>query len=126
MFTPRGTLLALVITGVLFTSLYPIRRFYSMRSTVAALQQEERELDQKARRLAETRAQLQTDAEIERLARELGYTRPGEETFRVVLPSLPPATKANGPADRAVSDLDGDSLLERWWRAVRRGVSGMR
>ena len=43
--TPRGALLALLLLGVLFSSAYPIRRYFAVKSSISHLQSEDRALD---------------------------------------------------------------------------------
>jgi cell division protein FtsL len=94
--TPRGAILALLLVGVLFSSVYPIRRYFQVRSSIAQLQHEDRALDQKTQQLTKQKALLQTDAEVERIAREeLGYARPGEVPFAIIRPSVAPAPTPN-------------------------------
>ena len=94
--TPRGAILALLLVGVLFSSVYPIRRYFQVRSSIAQMQHEDRALDQRTQQLTKQKALLQTDAEVERIAREeLGMARPGEVPFAIIQPSVAPAPAAN-------------------------------
>ncbi|MGZ4189854.1 MAG: hypothetical protein ACXVQ5_08450, partial [Actinomycetota bacterium] len=61
--TPRGAILALLLVGVLFSSVYPIKRYFAVRTSIAQLQREDRSLDQRQQELEQRRVQLQTDAE---------------------------------------------------------------
>ncbi len=81
--TPRGAILALLLVGVLFSSVYPIRRYFQVRSSIAQLQHEDRALDQRTQQLTKQKASLQSDAEVETIARQdLGYVRPGHPAER--------------------------------------------
>lgn len=121
----RGAILIVILGAMLFSSVYPLNRYFSVRNEITALQGEERELDERAKALEAAREKLLTDAEIERLARErLGYVRPGEIPFAIV----PPPEKADEPPiitpEGEPPPADGTSgVFERWWDAMRRAVS---
>jgi cell division protein FtsB len=69
---------------------------------------------------AETR-KLQTDAEIERLAREqYNLVKPGEEAY-AMLPTAPPV-QAVTPQLRGGSAALKLTWWQRWYRAVRRAL----
>jgi len=123
--TPRGAILALLLVGVLFSSVYPIRRYFQVRSSIAQLQHEERALDQKTQQLTKQKALLQSDAEVEAIAREdLGYARPGEVPFAIIQPSAAPAPAANvgaaGLFDPAQTSKPG--FFARIWNAFVRAA----
>ena len=84
--TPRGAILVLLLAGVLFSSVYPVRRYFAVKHSIAQLRQEEKALQDRQAELRKQSDLLNTDAEIERLAREGGYVRPGEVPFAVVGP----------------------------------------
>lgn len=86
--TPRGIVLMLLLTATLMTSVYPMRRTFEVRAQIAALRAEERRLDARATELQRQKELLETDEQIEALAREnLGYVRPGEIPFVVARPA---------------------------------------
>ena len=123
--TPRGAILALLLIGVLFSSVYPIRRYFQVRSSIAQLQYEERALDQRAQQLTKEKALLQSDAEVERIAREeLGMARPGEVPFAIIQPSVAPTPTQNigaaGLFDPA--ETSKPSFFSRIWAAVVRAA----
>jgi cell division protein FtsL len=123
--TPRGAILALLLVGVLFSSVYPIRRYFQVRSSIAQLQHEDRALDQRTQQLTKQNALLQTDAEVERIAREeLGMARPGEVPFAIIQPSVAPAPAANvgaaGLFDPARASKPG--FFARIWNAFVRAA----
>ncbi|MGZ4209977.1 MAG: FtsB family cell division protein [Actinomycetota bacterium] len=127
--TPRGAILALLLVGVLFSSVYPIKRYFAVRTSIAQLQREDRSLDQRQQELEQRRVQLQTDAEIERIAREdLGMVRPGEVAFAVVQPSVPPSTPARvAPAGLLdPTQIPAPSFFSRIWSAVMRAAHTIR
>ncbi|MGQ0617942.1 MAG: FtsB family cell division protein [Acidimicrobiia bacterium] len=83
--------LGTVVLTVLFLGVYPTRSWLAQRASLdraehqlEALQTENARLDQQVQR-------LDTDAEIERLAREqYNLVRPGEEAYALLPPPLPP------------------------------------
>ncbi|HEV2686806.1 MAG TPA: septum formation initiator family protein [Actinomycetota bacterium] len=123
--TPRGAILALLLVGVLFSSVYPIRRYFQVRSSIALLQHEDHALDQRTQELTKQKASLQADAEVERIAREeLGMVRPGEVPFAIIQPSAAPAAPANvgaaGLFDPARAAKPG--FFARIWNAFVRAA----
>jgi cell division protein FtsB len=123
--TPRGAILALLLMGVLFSSVYPVRRYFAVRTSIAQLRSEERALDQQQQELTKREMLLQTDAEVERIAREdLAMVRPGEVAFAVVQPSpLPSAPVRVAPAGLLdPTQTARTSLLSRLWGAVMRAA----
>ena len=60
--TPRGAILALLLVGVLFSSVYPIRRYFQVRSSIAQLQHEDRVLDQRTQQLTKEKQSLQENS----------------------------------------------------------------
>lgn len=86
--TPRGIVLLLLLTATLMTSVYPMRRYFDVRAQITALKAEEVRLDARAADLQRQKELLETDEQIEALAREnLGYVRPGEIPFVVARPA---------------------------------------
>jgi len=123
--TPRGAILALLLVGVLFSSVYPIRRYFQVRSSIAQLQHEDRALDQRTQQLTKQKASLQSDAEVESIARQdLGYVRPGEVPFAIIQPSVAPSTPSNvgaaGLFDAARTSKPG--FFARIWSAFVRAA----
>ncbi len=121
----RGAMLLLLLVGMLFSSVYPMRRYFAVRSQIRELSVEERALDERIERLSEERGRLATDQEVERIARErLGMVRSGEIPFVIVSPK-PPATVKRAVAPDGLEPVRaprGESLLERWWESVRRAL----
>ena len=123
--TPRGAILALLLVGVLFSSVYPIRRYFQVRSSIAQLQHENRALDQRTQQLTKQKQQLQSDADVETLAREkYGYVRPGEVPFAIIEPSAAPTADPNvgaaGLFDPARTAKPG--FFARIWNAFVRAA----
>ena len=79
-----GLLVAVVVTAA---GIFPFRQIMAERRTVAAAQETLLALRAENGLLADEVAALQTDAEVERLAREqFGLVRPGESAYVVVVP----------------------------------------
>jgi cell division protein FtsL len=85
-------LLVVVLTcGVLFLGVFPTRTYLSQRSDTADAQQQLQELEASNSAMQEQVETLQTDAEIERIAREqYGLAKPGEEVYQVLPPAEDP------------------------------------
>lgn len=118
----RGAMLLLLLAGLLFSSGYPMRRYFTVRSQIRELSVEERQLDERIARLSEERGRLATDQEVERIARErLGMVRPGEVPFVIASPKPRATRQSVAPSgfEPAPSPPE-ESLLERWWETVRR------
>lgn len=105
---------SVVAIGVVFTFVNPTRQLLDQRGAIAAAEDRVSVLDEKSRELEQRAAQLRTDAEIERLAREqYGLVKPGEEAY-AILPSRaappPPAPPARAAEHR--------SRWQRLWDTV--------
>jgi cell division protein FtsB len=119
-FGARGVILLALIIAMLFSSVYPLGRYFSLQREIGALELEEQRLDDSLESLQRQRALLLTDAEVERLARDrLGYVRPGEIPFAIADPRAAiDEPEPILPPDEAVPDRS--STFERWWRALQR------
>ncbi|HEX9775969.1 MAG TPA: septum formation initiator family protein [Actinomycetota bacterium] len=116
--SPRALVLAVLAFGVLFSAVLPLQRYADVKREVAALNEQLGALEARERALAVEQERLQTDAEIERLAREeLGYVRPGEVPFLIVpgKPALKSERVLPEPPARAASP----GLLRQWWNALQ-------
>jgi cell division protein FtsB len=84
-------LLAIVaVIGVLFIGVYPTRTYFTQRSALKSGQHQLDVLNGENQQLDQRVQELNTDAEIERIAREqYGLVRPGEEAY-AILPAPPP------------------------------------
>ena len=84
-----------VLVGVLFVGVFPTRTYLAQRGDLADTERRLEVLASQNRELAERAARLNTDAEIERLAREqYNLVRPGEEAFAILpAPSRRPAPR---------------------------------
>ena len=93
------TLVGLAVVVFLFAFVYPTSTFFQQRSEVNEAEERLERLEAETRRLEQQTKKLNTDAEIERLAREqYGLVRPGETPYAIV-----PASSTTLPAG------DGDT-----------------
>jgi cell division protein FtsL len=127
--TPRGAILALLLLGVLFSSVYPIRRYFAVKSSITQLKTQERALDLKQQQLTKEKAYLQTDAAVEAIARrDLNMVRPGEVAFALIQPSVAPTPQSHiapaGLFDPAQVSKPG--FFSRIWNAVVRAAHTIR
>ena len=81
---------SVALVGTLFLFVFPARTYLDQHRRLAATQQRMRVLAQRNSELTARVQQLNTDAEIERLARErYNLVKPGEEAY-AILPAPPP------------------------------------
>jgi cell division protein FtsB len=121
--TPRGAILVLLLAGVLFSSVYPIRRYFAVKHSIAQLHQEEQTLRDRQVELRKQSDLLKNDAEVERLAREYGYVIPGEVPFAVVAPQ--PATSQRsqiGADDLLPAERPSHGFFSRIWDSIVRAA----
>ncbi len=106
-----------VLVGFLFVGVFPTRTYLAQRRDLADTERRVEVLASQNRELAERVARLNTDAEIERLAREqYNLVRPGEEAY-ALLPA--PRTAPDAAADDPESDDEEDrNLVEKAWDAL--------
>ncbi len=105
---------SVVAVGVLFVAVFPTRTWLAQRQDLVATERRVVVLASQNDELAARVQRLNTDAEIERLAREqYNLVRPGEEAF-AILPSPPPprSRPTPGPAD------DEAGFWSRLWGGV--------
>lgn len=101
-----ATLLFLVLGAALLTQMVPYRQIVDSQRQVNSARAQLAALEEDNARLGADAAALETDEEVEKLAREkLGYVRPGETAY-VVLD--PPASET-----RPLPQTDGVVLPER-------------
>jgi cell division protein FtsB len=109
-------LAAVALVGVLFLFVLPGRAYLAQRRTLTAAQTRVTVLARANAQLNDQISKLQTDAEVERLARErYGLIKPGD-TPLVILPSKP------APAPAAASSAQKKShagLPTRLWRDIQ-------
>jgi cell division protein FtsB len=98
----------LLVAG-LFLFVLPGRTYLTQRRSLDAATVRERVLSSENAKLAQRIQQLQTDAEIERLARqEYGLVKPGEQAYAILPPRQTTAPPSQGrPSPKAHHDP--------WW-----------
>jgi cell division protein FtsB len=108
-----ATLLILLIGVAFLTQVVPYRQILDSRQQVESARAELAALDTENRQLEADVAALQTDGEVEKLAREkLGYVRPGEVAYVVLDP--PGADTVVEPAS-APEQAEARSWVEKIW-----------
>jgi cell division protein FtsB len=85
------------LAGVLALAVFPAQAYLDQRHEHRALAAQAAKLDAENQALADRTAQLGTDAEIERLARDYNLVKPGEEVY-FVPPQAGPTTTTPAPA----------------------------
>jgi cell division protein FtsL len=109
------TFLFLLMGAAFLTQVVPYRQIIETQRQVATARAELQALETHNAELQADVSALETDAEIERLAREkLGYVRPGEKAY-VVLD--PPGTEDLEPADPAPAPLE-KTWVEKVWEFI--------
>ena len=84
-------LIAVLTCGVLFLGVFPTRTYLNQRSATAEAETRLAELQASNEAMQQQADTLQTDAEIERIAREqYGLAKPGEEVYHVLPPPEDP------------------------------------
>ena len=104
-----AVVVSVVAVGVLFVAVFPTRTWLAQRQDLDATQRRLAVLTAQNTELAGRVERLNTDAEIERLAREqYNLVRPGEEAF-AILPA-PPAPRPRPPRAAAAPGFWADLL----------------
>lgn len=110
-----ATFLFLLMGAAFLTQVVPYRQIIETQRQVATARAELEALETHNAELHADVSALQTEAEIERLAREkLGYVRPGEKAY-VVLD--PPGTEDLEPADPAPPPAE-KTWVEKVWEFI--------
>ena len=109
----KGTvaMAAAALAGVSALAIFPARTYRAQLRHRADLETELRALTAQSRALEQRTRLLESDEEIERLARsEYGMVRPGEEAYTILpaAPELAPPSPAPGPAEQRPAPS--------WWR----------
>ena len=78
-------MVAVILVGVVFLAVFPTRTYLSQRRDLSNTERRLAVLSRQNEELGARVARLNTDAEIERLAREqYNLVRPGEEAFAIL------------------------------------------
>ncbi|MDP9072564.1 MAG: septum formation initiator family protein [Actinomycetota bacterium] len=104
----------------MFLFVLPGRTYLAQRQSLASAQTRVKVLTDANARLAQSAARLQTDAEIERLARQqYGLVKPGEQAY-AILPSPAPSSKTPAAAAAAGAKASPHpGLFSRLWHDVQ-------
>jgi len=98
---------SVAVAGAMFLAVFPTRTWLAQRHSLAAAEQRLMVLDHQNQDLTAQVRRLDTDAEIERLARaDYNLVRPGEEAYAILPPpgaggpghDSAPGTPSAGPA----------------------------
>ena len=104
---------SVIVVGVLFLAVFPTRTYVAQRGKLAATDKRVEVLSEQNERLAARVRKLNTDEEIERLAREqYSLVRPGEEAY-AILPA--PSAKAAPEAEVESEKKDDDGFWGDLW-----------
>ena len=111
-----AVVVTLVAVGVLFVAVFPTRTWLGQRRDLEATEQRLKVLSTENAELAARVQRLNTDAEIERLAREqYNLVRPGEEAYAIL-----PAPPAPRPAPPPPADAEEDrGFWASLWSTVK-------
>jgi cell division protein FtsB len=108
---------ALALAGVLALAVFPAQAYLAQRRHHDDLTTQVADLEGTNQELRDRAAQLQTDEEIERLARlQYHLVRPGEEAYVILPDDTPPATAPPAPA--AAPEREGNWLSRAWSRVT--------
>ena len=108
---------SIALAAALFLFVLPSRTYLAQRHSLAAAQTRLKVFSDQNAKLAAAADRLQTDAEIERLAREqYGLVKPGEKAY-VIAPSPRPATPA--PASTPPPKAAKPGLVSRVWHDIQ-------
>lgn len=114
-------LAALVVVVVTAAGIFPFRQIIADRRSVTLAQEKLLAMRAENAHLEAAVAVLQTDEEVERLAREqFGLVRPGEISFVVVAPQGEEAVAAE-PEPEPTLARPGE---QPWWRDLWRFLTG--
>jgi len=108
---------SIAVAAVLFLFVLPSRTYLAQRHSLAAAETQLQVFRAQNAKLAAEAAQLQTNADIERIARQdYGLVKPGEKAY-VIEPS--PASPAAAPAPASKKKATSPGLVERVWHDVQ-------
>jgi len=121
----RLTLVVVVLVGVLFAFVFPTRSYYEQRRQITMSEHRLAVLRQQNTALHKEAERLNSDAEVERLARSLyNLVRPGERAYAVVpMPSAPaaattPSRIAAPPLTAGRTKAGDTSWYQRVWHSI--------
>ena len=103
---------ALALAGVLALAVFPTTAWLDQRRNRESLTGQLATLNQENRALEVRTAELQSDEEIERLARQYNLVKPGEEAY-FIRPKAEPSPPVAAPAAAPEAEKRSPSLWER-------------
>jgi cell division protein FtsB len=104
------------LVGVLFIAVFPARTYLDQHHQRQQAMAQLKATDAKNAALEQRVRSLNTDAEVERLAREqYNLVRPGEEAYAILPTRKPPPAPA--PAGKA-KGTSGSNWLGRTWHSI--------
>ena len=107
-----------VFIGILFGAVYPTRTYLAQQRDLKAAKQKLALFQAQNGRLEAEAKRLESDAEIERIARaRFNLVKPGEEAYAVVQVPAPPGSPAAAPAPAAAPPdgrSDGPGAVLDW------------
>lgn len=110
-------IVSVVLVGLLFLFVFPTRTYVAQRRSLTSAQNRVEVLSEQNQQLAARVKKLNTDEEIERLAREqYNLVKPGEEAYAILpapTPVTPTTTPDEAPAKKKKHDGFLASLLDR-------------
>lgn len=99
-----------VFIGLLFGAVYPTRTYLAQQRDLKAAKQKLALFQAQNARLEAEAKRLESDAEIERIARaRFNLVKPGEEAYAVVQVPVPPGSPAAASAPAPAARPDGRS-----------------
>jgi len=105
----RVTIASLALVAILFLFVFPTRTFLGQRSETNDVKHQLDVLKQQNKALEDEKARLQSDAEIERVARDrYNLVMPGEKSYAII-PGAVPSTTTAPPAPTATTAPSGAS-----------------
>ena len=110
---------SVIIVALLFLFVFPTRTWFQQRDEISAAETRLQVLDEQNRKLSARVKQLQTDAEVERIAREqYQLVRPGEEAYAILPAPGAPAEDEIASIDEGLEPADPPPWWERAWNAL--------
>jgi cell division protein FtsB len=112
-------LVSVVLVGVLFAGVFPTRTFLAQRASISRAERQLDVLGEQNAELEQRARELQSDSEIERLAREqYNLVKPGEEAYAILPPPSGDTTTTTTTPARVADEDDDRNVLEKAWDTV--------
>jgi len=111
-------LVSVVLVGILFAAVFPTRTYLAQRASISHAEKQLHVLGEQNADLQAQAQKLQSDAEIERIAREqYNLVKPGEEAYAVLPPPSSGATTTTTPGPAASKKADDRNVVQKAWDA---------